>query len=390
MAALAAEENNLSDDDNAQPDAEETENIDNEDPFSLAMDDLEGRVVAAIDEVKVHPGVRTDSSPGAPTIHQELAVLLRPVLEVAAHTGPSVARTYTGPEGIEASMEDAYERTVSDLVLPVMLEMAQSDTIPAKRGASLEFFRTMWKEVHKAGSWLDDTTTGPNAGPYGAGGSSQQQPQMTPALRAALRRRQTKRLQREGEILRYWVEAAVACLVAGVFTAEDAAAAVYSRGIIAASAALRPSLRHISQRIKDADDRGAARLFSPVMKMCEGVLKKLFLGTAGESIQAACLKFLEILVLCCSRKPQADSGRRRGQSVRICIYSPRWFLSLIFGFQSCCRAPFSFAHFFLCFLLLLFSRRKVFRLTIYPLATLLLLERHSNRSPNTHSLHCVE
>jgi hypothetical protein len=33
----------------------------------------------------------------------------------------------------------------------------------------------------------------------------------------------------------------------------------------------------ILQRIKDADDRGASRLHGPVMKMVEGVLKKLLL-----------------------------------------------------------------------------------------------------------------
>lgn len=349
LAAQAEEENYMpDDDDNAQP-SEDAEILGehHEDPFSLAMDDLEGRVVAAIDEVKMHPGVRTAGDDGATTttVHEELAVLLRPVLEVAAHTGPSVARTYYASEqqgGIEASMESAYERTLSDLVLPVLLEVAQSDTVPAKRGASLEFFKTLWKEVHKAGSWLDDTAVGLNAGPYGPGGSSgsssgsshhhhhhhhnqqqQREPQLAPAARAVWRRRQQKRLQREGEILRYWVEAAVACLVAGVFTAEHAASAVYGRAIIAASAALRPSLRHISRRIKDADDRGAARLFAPVMKMVEGVLKKLFVvGTgagANESVQAACLKFLEIVVLCCSRRPPEESSRRRGHSVRYCF-----------------------------------------------------------------------
>lgn len=327
------------DDDNAQQDDDENGvALENEDPFLLAMDDLEGRVVAAMDDMKLHPGVRTDSSPGAPNLPQELAILLRPVLEVAAHTAPSVARTYstsTDPIALEASVETAYERIVSDLVLPVLLEMAQSDTIPAKRGASLEFFKTLWKEVHKAGSWLDDTVGGINAGPYGPGVThsmsqqQQQQPQLTPAMQAIWRRRQQKRWQREGWILRYWMEAAVACLVAGVFTAEPAAASMYSRGIIAASAALRPALQHIARRIKDADDRGAARLYGPVMKMIEGVLQKLLvnnnnsnnMNTAAsssyEAVQAACIKFLEIVVLCCSRKPQDDSSRRRGYSVSL-------------------------------------------------------------------------
>ena len=99
--------------------------------------------------------------------------------------------------------------------------------------------------------------------------------------------------------------------------------AVASRGIIAASSSLRPCLKHIAQRIKDADDRGASKLFSPVMKMVEGVLKKLFLSNnaedaagSGDGIRAAALKFLEILTLVCSRKPHDPSQRRKSQAVR--------------------------------------------------------------------------
>ena len=100
--------------------------------------------------------------------------------------------------------------------------------------------------------------------------------------------------------------------------------AVASRGIIAASASLRPCLKHIAQRIKDADDRGASKLFSPVMKMVEGVVKKLFLNSSaeeiagsGDGIRAAAIKFLEILTLVCSRKPQDSSQRRRSHTVRL-------------------------------------------------------------------------
>ena len=65
-----------------------------------------------------------------------------------------------------------------------------------------------------------------------------------------------------------------------LYGAVDASeGAVASRDIIAASASLRPSLKHISQRIRDADDRGANRVFGPVVKMVKGVLKKLFLST---------------------------------------------------------------------------------------------------------------
>jgi symplekin len=314
LAALQQQDENLSDDDNAQPDldGEEAIAVDQEDPLLLAIDDLEGRVVSALDEVKLHPGVRTSAETN---VHEELGTLLRPVLEVAAHTGPSIARTYyrgVGSDGVDSAADDVYERTVSDLVLPVLLEMAQSDMIPAKRASSLEFFRHLWQEWHKAGSWLDSTTSGSGTGPHGAGGSSGGG---TTVPRHLLKRRKDKRLAREGELLRYWVQASIACTLPGVFTSENAESATASRGIIAASASLRPSLKHIVQRIKDADDRGANRLYAPVMKMVEGVLKKLFLSQQGEAVLSACIKFLEIVILCCSRKPQEAAARRRGQNV---------------------------------------------------------------------------
>ncbi len=316
LASFQQDDDILSDDDNAAPDIQsEVEDVEKEDPLLLAIDDLEGRIVAALDDVRMHPGIRT-----AGPVAEELATLLRPVLEVAAHTAPSVARTYyrgVGAEGVEASCEDVYQRIVSDLVLPVLLEIAQSDTIPAKRGASLEFFRQLWTECHKAGSWLDPNP-GANAGPYGSG-LAKHQPQNQP--RPQLKRRQAKRMAREGEILRYWVQASVACTLPGAFTDDAAEAAVASRGVIAASASLRPALKHIAQRIRDTDDRGASRIYGPVMKMVEGVLKKLFLSmdsTAGQgdALRSACVKFLEIVCLCCSAKPQDSSQRKRTNTVR--------------------------------------------------------------------------
>lgn len=324
LATLTGQEqddDNMSDDDNAAPEmqSEAEMEVEREDPFVMAIDDLEGRVVAALDDVKLHSGIRSSS---AQTVQAELATLLQPVMEVAAHTSPSIARTYyrgIGAEGIETSCEEVYQQVVSDLVLPVLLEMAQSDTIPAKRGASLEFFRGLWKECHKPGSWLD-RNQGANAGPYGSGimgkhQHSQQQP------RAQLKRRQAKRSAREAEILRYWVQASIACTLPGVFTSESSEAAIGARGVIAASASIRPSLKHIAQRIRDADDRGANRIFGPVMKMVEGVLKKLFLSTSndsgaeGDALRSACIKFLEIVCLCCSAKPQDTSSRKRGNTV---------------------------------------------------------------------------
>lgn len=169
---------------------------------------------------------------------------------------------------------------------------------------------------------MDSTTTGQNAGPYGSGMVSHSQSSIaTPAMRAQQKRRQITRLAREGEILRYWVQASIACTLPGAFTSDVAEDAVASRGVIAASASLRPSLKHIAQRIRDADDRGANKIFGPVMRMVEGVLKKLFLSTPsgsntdGDSLRSACIKFLEIVCFCCSSKPQDASKKGRGNSV---------------------------------------------------------------------------
>jgi hypothetical protein len=308
----------MSDDDNAQPDVPEEEPLAEEDPLWLAIEDLEGRVVSSLDDVKMHPGIartfheESSASPAASrAVAHELATLLRPVLEVAAHTGPSVARTYFRGDA-DAAMETVYERTVSDLTLPVLLEMAQSDSHASKRAAALEFFRTLWNEWHKTGSWLDST---PNQGPYAA--TTSLSSTALPFL--VSKRRREKRLAREAELLRYWVQAAVACTSVLLQTRNETDAVMTSRGIVAAAAALRPSLAHMVARIQDADDRGANRLYTPVMKMIEGVLKTIFLQPPHESVLAAAIKFLEIVVLCCSRKPaEATRGRpsqRKGTQV---------------------------------------------------------------------------
>jgi symplekin len=314
------QQQNLSDDDNAAAAEEEADGAASEDPLLLALDDLEGRLVSGLDQFRLHTGRRSGEKD---SIHDELGTLLQQVLEVAAHTGPSVARTYfrgSTSDGLDEAVESAYERLVSDLVLPVLLEVAQSDTIAAKRAATLQFFRNFYKESLKAGSWADQTTLSGAAGPYGAGGSSS----AAPLPRAVITRRAEKRLARLGEILRYWMQAAIACLTPGVFTAADAAAATASRGILAASAALRPALKHIVQRIKNADDRGASRLYSPVMKMVEGVLQQIWFtqqqeDPPAENLLAAAIKFLETVLLCCSHKaPElASSSSRRGKHAAV-------------------------------------------------------------------------
>merc|ERR1711957_769098 len=137
-----------------------------EDPLSAALDDLEGRVVASLDEFRQHPGVRTglhNNSSGDDrsntvtlSIHEELNITLRPALEVAAHSGPSVARS-RGPScrsSVDAAVDEVHRRINGDLVLPVLLETAQSDPSAPKRAAALTFFHRLYNECRTSGSYL--------------------------------------------------------------------------------------------------------------------------------------------------------------------------------------------------------------------------------------------
>jgi symplekin len=121
-------------------------------------------------------------------------------------------------------------------------------------------------------------------------------------------------MAREGEVLRYWIQASIYCTLPGVFTSNTSEDAVASRGVISASASLRPALKHIARKIQDADDRGAAKLYSPVMKMVSSVLNKLFeREDCGDALRSACIKFLEIVAVCCSSKGEDVTDKRRHQ-----------------------------------------------------------------------------
>ena len=206
------EDDQMSDDDNAAPDmASELDDGNEDDPRKLALEDLERRIVNALDDVMQHSGVKqsTDSD-NKISVQEELARLLRPVIEVAAHTAPSIARSYyqggNSAEAVEASCDEVYQQIVSDLVLPSIFDIAQSAMVPAKRSASLEFFRTLFKEFQKPGSWLDiNYMNSANAGPYGGGNISKRSSSSQRQPPAQLARRQKKRSKREGEVLRYWV-----------------------------------------------------------------------------------------------------------------------------------------------------------------------------------------
>jgi len=323
----------IDDDDNAAIIDSDASDIDEEEasPLLSALDDLESRVVTALNEFKSHPGTvgsTTTASSGGDnnakqTIHQELASILRPVVEVSAHTGPSTARalasSYPQNYTIEMCVDEIYTRINSELILPVILESAQSDTIPAKRSASLAMFHTLHTEWCKAGSYLDGSTSAPSlAGPYGPGISPGSGHVSAPPFNPAegQRRNQIKSARR-AELLRRWVQSSIPNLTPGTFTNATLDASAAGRGVLSASAALKPCLRYMAERIGSADDAGALRLFLPVMRMIEGVLGRLFLERTrggetasmdkkglveGDALRSSCIKFLEIVVLCFSKK----------------------------------------------------------------------------------------
>lgn len=316
--------------DESDNEEEEAETTLLEDPLTRAIDELEERCVSVLDSFKLHSGMKSSHHTN---IHDELKELLRPVLEIASHMGPHIARTHSMYRvgQVDESVEEVYSRLNASMILPVLLEVAQSDTIPAKRAAALVFFHALYKECQQAGSYLDKSTTGPNAGPTGPGVSNAQQQkeaaQMNPnhpSFKSLAKRRLLRKEAREGELLRYWIEASIGCLVLGSFSSETSDGAVASRGVLAASAAVRPALRYMAAKIKAADDAAATRLYVPTMRMMEGVLKRLFLSThtsnntnngssnnsalatTQDALISTCIKFLETVVLCFSSKTQPE------------------------------------------------------------------------------------
>ena len=219
-----------------------------------------------------------------------------------------------------------------------MLETCQSDPIPAKRAAALQFFHNLYKECKMSGSYLDATSTGLTAGPYGEGqkGGSAANAQIPPQMRPLINRRKQRTSVRRAELLRYWVEASAHCTSPGNFTDDRSDGAVAARAVLSASAALRPSLRHVADRISSADDAGATRLYKPLARMIAGVLRRLFvqdeskgMGGDGEedgsgrpspevdALRSASVKFLEIVAACFSTRAQSGggasaAGRKRG------------------------------------------------------------------------------
>jgi symplekin len=300
------------------------------DPLLTAIDDLEGHIVSSLDNFKLHPGVK--SNPNQESIHAELRETLRPVLEIAAHVGPSTARSKWRAafrSSVDVALEEVYKRLNSDLILPVLLESAQSDVVPAKRAASLGFFHNLYNEYKTPGSYLDYFEAGPGAGGLGFSGSfyGTMDKNAMPS-RAILKQRTRHKAEKSVELLRYWVEGSSSCTLPGAFSDLQSDGAIASRAVISASAVVRPALKHVAEKIASADDAGALKLFIPVMRMIGGVLKRLFSPQASlinsssgnnksesasaDALRSACIKFLEIVVLCFSTKaePKMQAGRK--------------------------------------------------------------------------------
>jgi symplekin len=319
------------DDDFSQSSDEDLAPLEN-DFFLTAMDDLEGRIVSALDTYKLHTGVRRQSSNNtatATTIHDELKEILRPVLEIAAHSGPALARRYASfRSSVDRAMEEVYTRLNSDLILPVLLECAQTDMIPAKRSAALNFFHDLYREYLSSGSFLADDISLYGAFSASSTSSSSQVPSAASTAAAhalASRQRANQRSFRTAELLRYWIEASSSCTVLGAFTDQKSDGAIASRAVVSAGAVIRPALKHIAEKISSADDAGAMKLYLPLMKMMGGVLRRLLSFDSSDAtmakrekmedrmsmdaLRSSCIKFLEIIVLSFATRLQPGTSR---------------------------------------------------------------------------------
>ena len=112
----------VDDDDNAAIESDASDAEDNEqenNPLVLTLDDLESRIVTALNEFKSHPGRATN--PAEMNLHDELGSVLRTVVEVSAHSGPASARmlasNYPGLLTVEECVDEIYNRINSALVL---------------------------------------------------------------------------------------------------------------------------------------------------------------------------------------------------------------------------------------------------------------------------------
>lgn len=335
------------------------------DPFQAAISELESLVIAHLNSFKEHPGIKTNPN-STDSVHKELELLLRPILEIAAHTGPAQARAHywkssaasaaslsgpndaggplSGVDGsgnipgvnvgsnnsrtIDAAIEEVHNVLNLELIFPVLLETAQSDSSPNKRAAALSFFHNLFLEYKLPGSYLDYVENPLLIRYSGTLYGSFEKQKHAPPSRMVLKQRTVSKANRCQKLLRYWIEASSFCILPGAFTSIEKDDKIASRAVISSSAVIRPALNHVKDKIKSADDAGALRLFLPVMKMIAGVLQRLFLvamnmnhssdgnksssaGGGGDALKSACIKFLEIVVLCFSSRAQPAESHKK-------------------------------------------------------------------------------
>jgi len=328
-----------------------------EDPYAAAMDTLEERLVSTLDAFKLSSGGGGSGGKDNSSYREILA----PALEIAAHIGPLTARQHHNPpqqqqqqqqpnqdlRSIDQAIEETYVRLNEHILLPTLLEIAQSDVSVSKRGAALECLRSLYKECCKPGSYLDKTlglVCGPTHDPsllsstaaaqhaHHGHASSAVGGGLVMTDRRLLQARIRIKAAREKALLICWLKAGLGCTsVYGAFSNAASDDAAVSRGVLAGSSALRPAMKCIARSIKDADDTGANELFMPVMKMVDGVVNRLFLvgglalsddmggsnveNSGSDGVRSACVKFMEILILCFTSKgpSRVIQGKRRNE-----------------------------------------------------------------------------
>ena len=251
----------------------------------------------------------------------ELIELLTPAVELIAHTAPSNARKLAALESPQTGvpvqiltishLDDHYGRLNDSMAYPTLVELAQSDTSPARRAAALHFFQELYKESCAPSSYLPPD------------------PGLDPAVAAGLVSKAaslfTKRT-REISLLTAWMVAATACASSAFVGSSSSSSATSTKAILSANALLRPSFRCISSAIAAADDGAATVLFETLTDLSAAVLSHVAGpnakdrtagadGGPGEGRRAAAIKFAETLVLCCSRRG-GDDTRGRGAAAQ--------------------------------------------------------------------------
>ena len=322
------------DDNNSQSSqASDTDSVDIDasttaiDPLNDAIDGLLGSLVNSLETFKAHSGVRTNMN--YDSIHAELKETLRPVLEIAAHVGPATARSkwrVSFRASVDEAVEEVYQRVNENFIFPELLIHVQSDVLPARRAAALAFFHNLYNEYKMQGSYLDYFEAEKKGGLGYNGILYGPMDKNIIASRASLKLRTTKKTNKSVELLRYWMIGSTSCMVPGVFSDSQSDGAIASRAVISASAVVRPVLRHIAERISNSEDTDALKLYIPVMRMIGRVLQRLFVSqssmsknasknelASADSLRSACIKFLEIVVLCFSSKDR-KKGRQQGSS----------------------------------------------------------------------------